>query len=69
MKQDCPFAKSPWTPCVIRDGTICYTLTSNDCAICVGCERGPLETDVDVDIGKLKRETAEYIRKTSKERR
>jgi predicted Fe-S protein YdhL (DUF1289 family) len=40
MRQ-CPYAKSDTTPCVLRDGEICFAMDSRDLPICVGCERSP----------------------------
>ena len=45
---NCPYAKSDMTPCVIRDGSICYAANSFDKPICVGCERTPKATGVPV---------------------
>ena len=42
----CPHAKSAMTPCVIRDGPVCYAMDSADNPICVGCERPPEVTGV-----------------------
>jgi hypothetical protein len=42
----CPYAKSDMTPCVIRDGDICYAMGSYDNPICVGCELTPEQTGV-----------------------
>jgi hypothetical protein len=44
--RECKFAKSDMTPCVIRDGPICYAIGDNDQPICVGCERPPSTTNV-----------------------
>jgi hypothetical protein len=41
MRKPCPYAKSDMTPCVLRDGEICFALSSHDEPICVGCERSP----------------------------
>jgi hypothetical protein len=40
---DCPYARSDMTPCVLRDGDICYAETLRREPICVGCERTPAE--------------------------
>jgi hypothetical protein len=45
----CEFAKSDMTPCVRRDGHICWVLNSFDHPICVGCERGPKTLGFNVD--------------------
>lgn len=37
----CPYAKSNMTPCVLRDGAICFAMDSHDEPICVGCEKTP----------------------------
>jgi hypothetical protein len=37
----CPYAKSNMTPCVLKDGAMCFAMDSNDQPICVGCERSP----------------------------
>lgn len=42
-KQHCPYARSDMTPCVIKDGPVCYAMDSKDEPICVGCERRPAE--------------------------
>jgi hypothetical protein len=41
MPKRCPYAKSDMTPCVIKDGPICFAFGANDEPICVGCERSP----------------------------
>jgi hypothetical protein len=38
---DCPYAKSDMTPCVRRDGDVCWAFASDGQPICVGCERRP----------------------------
>lgn len=46
----CPWAKSEMTPCVIKDGQICFALSlnnNNDNPICVGCGRSPEQIGVD----------------------
>jgi hypothetical protein len=35
------FARSDMTPCVLRDGDICYAEDFSGEPICVGCERTP----------------------------
>jgi hypothetical protein len=37
----CPYAKSDMTPCVLKDGPICFAIGLGDRPICVGCEHGP----------------------------
>jgi hypothetical protein len=46
MARDCRYAKFDMTPCVLRDGAICFALGNNDEPICVGCERTPAQLDV-----------------------
>ena len=41
MVKHCRYAKSDMTPCVLRDGEICFAMDANDEPICVGCERSP----------------------------
>jgi hypothetical protein len=38
---ECAYAKSDMTPCVIRDGDVCWADDGHGNPICVGCERGP----------------------------
>jgi hypothetical protein len=40
-RRHCPYAKSDTTPCVLRDGEICFAFDVNDEPICVGCEHTP----------------------------
>jgi hypothetical protein len=42
----CEYARSDMTPCVIRDGDICYAEDGRHRPICVGCERTPEQTGV-----------------------
>jgi hypothetical protein len=37
----CRYAKSDMTPCVLKDGAICFAMDSDDEPICVGCEHSP----------------------------
>lgn len=37
----CVYAKSDMTPCVRRDGDVCWAVNARDEPICVGCERSP----------------------------
>lgn len=37
----CTHAKSEMTPCVLRDGAVCYEMNHADEPICVGCKRPP----------------------------
>jgi hypothetical protein len=46
MPKQCAYARSDMTPCVVRDGNICYAMNSRDEPICVGCERTPAQTGV-----------------------
>jgi hypothetical protein len=41
MTPQCPYAKSTSTPCVLKDGAICFAMDSRDQPICVGCEHTP----------------------------
>ena len=41
MTKECPYAKSFMTPCVLKDGDVCFAMDANDKPICVGCERSP----------------------------
>ncbi len=38
---NCGYAKSDMTPCVLRDGDVCYAEDISGRPICVGCERTP----------------------------
>ena len=40
---NCPYAKSDMTPCVLRDGDVCYAMGLDDKPVCVGCGRAPHE--------------------------
>jgi hypothetical protein len=40
-KKPCPHARNDMTPCVLRDGEMCFAMDSADRPICVGCERSP----------------------------
>jgi hypothetical protein len=42
----CPYAKSDMTPCVLKDGPVCFAMDSKDQPICVDCERTPEELGV-----------------------
>lgn len=59
----CPYAKSDTTPCVIRDGIICYVASSFNKPICVGCERSPKVTGVPVHAS-WEKELTEYKAKS-----
>lgn len=39
MTDQCPYAKSDMTPCVLKDGPICFVMNSREEPICAGCER------------------------------
>jgi hypothetical protein len=41
MTGDCPYAKSDMTPCVRKDGPICFAMNARGNPICVGCEKTP----------------------------
>jgi len=41
MTRECPYAKTDMTPCVLKDGAMCFAVGDNDEPICVGCERSP----------------------------
>ena len=43
----CSYAKSDMTPCVLRDGAVCFAMNAVDEPICVGCERAPEVIGVD----------------------
>jgi predicted Fe-S protein YdhL (DUF1289 family) len=45
--EQCPHAKSDMTPCVLKDGAICFAMDTHDEPICVGCERTPAAIGVD----------------------
>jgi hypothetical protein len=44
--KSCDRAKSDMTPCVIRDGDICYAMDNADLPVCVGCGSKPAQTGV-----------------------
>lgn len=64
----CRYAKSEMTPCVRRDGPVCFAIGPRDEPICVGCEHGPkfLGVPAPVDWAKT---VAEYRKTTSVKRR
>jgi predicted Fe-S protein YdhL (DUF1289 family) len=43
----CSQAKSDMTPCVLKDGAICFAMNTMDRPICVGCGRTPEQLGVD----------------------
>lgn len=43
----CTHARSEMTPCVLRDGPVCYAMNAADQPICVGCERSPAALGLD----------------------
>ena len=45
-RMKCPYAKSDMTPCVLRDGEICFAMNELEQPICVGCERTPAQLGV-----------------------
>ena len=46
VAKQCDYVKSDMTPCVIRDGTLCYGYGPSKRPECVGCGRGPEATGV-----------------------
>jgi hypothetical protein len=58
----CPYAKSEFTPCVLKDGPVCFAMDSRDNPICVGCERSPATLGVDAPGGWWK-QVADYYTK------
>jgi hypothetical protein len=50
------------TPCVLKDGDICYAMNSRDNPICVGCERSPEALGRSRPVGWAKT-VADYYRK------
>lgn len=49
----CAHSKSDMTPCVIRDGAICFGMDWKDDPVCVGCGRSPGEMGVEKPTGWL----------------
>jgi len=45
-KASCPYAKSDMTPCVLKDGEMCFAMDTADQPICVGCEKSPASLGV-----------------------
>lgn len=41
MSKKCSHAKSEMTPCVLKDGPVCFAMNLADQPICVGCEKSP----------------------------
>ena len=37
----CKYAKSEMTPCVMKDGDICWAFGNDEKPVCVGCEHSP----------------------------
>jgi hypothetical protein len=64
----CPYAKSDMTPCVLKDGPICFAMDSRDNPICVGCERTPEALGVDPPADWSK-QVADYHAKQKRRRR
>lgn len=58
----CPHAKSDMTPCVLKDGPICFAMNWMDRPICVGCEKSPQTLGVDPP-GDWSRQVADYYAK------
>jgi len=65
----CPRAKSDMTPCVVRDGTIAYAMSSMDAPICVGCEQGPTITGVAMPAAEWKQIVDTWYRQHPRDRR
>lgn len=61
----CPYAKSDFTPCVLKDGPDCFCMDSSDRPICVGCERSPKTLGVDPP-GDWAKQVADYYAKHRK---
>lgn len=59
MTDQCPHAKSDMTPCVLKDGAICFAMDSMNRPICVGCERTPEQLGVDTPADWAK-QVADY---------
>lgn len=68
MNDKCPYAKSDMTPCVLRDGAVCFAMDSRDRPICVGCERSPKTLGVPVPLDWAKT-VADYKRGQGKVKR
>ena len=62
MTKRCPRQQSALTPCVVVDGSICYTLGAYRRPLCVGCDAGPTVTGVGVNVAALTREFEAYNR-------
>jgi hypothetical protein len=67
MTTACPYAKSDMTPCVIKDGPMCWAVGDGDRPICVGCERGPKTLGVPFPADW--EQTLEQVRREATERR
>lgn len=65
----CPRAKSADTPCVFRDGTVAYAMSSMDAPICVGCEKGPTVTGVTIHAADWKRTVDAWYKEHPRDRR
>lgn len=63
----CPYAKSEWTPCVLKDGPVCFAMNRRDYPICVGCEKTPETLGVD-HPADWEKTVADYYAKQRKQR-
>lgn len=66
--EQCPHAKSDDTPCVRKDGPICFAMDGKDQPICVGCERTPEQLGVDRP-GDWEQQVADYYASLRRKRR
>lgn len=64
----CPHAKSDMTPCVLKDGAICFCMDSTDEPICGACGRTPAQVGVDRP-GDWSKQVADYYAKNRRRRR
>lgn len=64
----CPHAKSDMTPCVLKDGSICFAMDWMDKPICVGCERTPAQLGVDIPTDWAKQVAAYYANNPASKR-
>lgn len=62
MTDQCPHAKSDMTPCVLKDGPVCFAMSAEDNPVCVGCGRSPERLGVDPP-GDWEKQVADYYRK------
>jgi hypothetical protein len=68
LTDQCPYARSDMTPCVLKDGEICFAMNSADEPICVGCERSPKTLGVDPPAN-WKQTVADYYANRARSRR